>query len=73
MSAYEPEIGDLVYDEATRKIGEAVDQVGLHWQLKPPGGGREWDAHGPLRPATQEERLSCGVALANARSRGEWP
>ncbi|WP_406508176.1 hypothetical protein [Streptomyces sp. NBC_00212] len=73
MSAYEPEIGDLVYDEATRRIGAAVDRVGPRWQLKPPGGGREWDAHGPLRAATQEERLSCGVALANARSRGEWP
>ncbi|MEV6542306.1 hypothetical protein [Streptomyces sp. NPDC051665] len=73
MNVYEPEPGDLVYDAATRKIGEAVDHVGLYWQLKPVGGGREWDAHGPLRPATLEERLSSGVALANARSRGEWP
>ncbi|MEU8978492.1 hypothetical protein [Streptomyces sp. NPDC048309] len=73
MSEYEPEPGDLVYDEGTHKIGEAVDHVGPHWQLKPLGGGREWDAHGPLRPPTQAERLASGVALANARSRGEWP
>jgi hypothetical protein len=73
MSEYTPELGDLVWDEATRRVGEAVDHVGPYWQLKPPRGGREWDAHGPLRPATQAERLSLGVALANARSRGEWP
>ncbi|MGP4007431.1 hypothetical protein [Streptomyces sp. 4N124] len=71
MNDYTPEIGDLVFDEATRKIGRAVDRVGPYWQLKPPGGGQEWDAHGPLRPATTAERLSAGVALANARSRGE--
>jgi hypothetical protein len=73
MHGFTPQIGDLVFDEATRKVGRVVDRVGPYWQLKPHGGGREWDAHGPLRPATQAERLSCGVALANARSRGEWP
>jgi hypothetical protein len=50
MNAYEPDVGDLVYDETTRKVGEVVDHVGPYWQLKPPGGGREWDAQGPLRP-----------------------
>jgi hypothetical protein len=73
MNGYTPKIGDLVYDEARRKVGRVMDRVGPYWQLKPSGGGREWDAHGPLRPATQEERLSSDVALANARSRGEWP
>jgi hypothetical protein len=71
MNAHTPEIGDLVFDEATRKVGRVVDRVGPYWQLKPPGGGREWDAPGPLRPATVTESLSFGVALANARSRGE--
>ncbi|WP_051745182.1 hypothetical protein [Streptomyces yerevanensis] len=73
MNGYTPEIGDLVWDEATRKVGRVMDRVGPYWQLKPPGGGREWDARGPLRPATVAERLSAGVALANARSRGELP
>ncbi|MFZ3562908.1 hypothetical protein ACOKM5_44035 [Streptomyces sp. BH097] len=73
-SPYVPLRGDLVWDEASRRVGQIVDHVGPFWQLKPPhGGGREWDARGPLRPATQEERLSAGVALANARSRGAWP
>ncbi|MCX5561714.1 hypothetical protein [Streptomyces sp. NBC_00038] len=73
MNGYSPEIGDLVWDEMTRKVCRVVDHVGPYWQLKPPGGGREWDAHGLLRPATAAERLSAGVALANARSRGEMP
>jgi hypothetical protein len=73
MNGYTPQLDDLVFDKATRKVGRVVDRIGPYWQLKPPGGGREWDAHGPLRLATQAERLSCGVALANARSRGEWP
>ncbi|MHA5053154.1 hypothetical protein [Streptomyces sp. SD15] len=65
-----PQVGDLVFDEETLKVGRVADRVGPYWQLKPPGGGREWDAHGPLRLAAQTERLSCDVALANARSRG---
>lgn len=68
-----PQTGDLVYDEATRKVGRVMGHEGPYVQLRPPGGGREWDAHGPLRPATASERLSAGVALANARSRGETP
>ncbi|WP_369251237.1 hypothetical protein [Streptomyces sp. R41] len=71
MSGYTPAIGDLAYDEATNQVGRVVDRIGGYWQLRPSGGGREWDAHGPLRPATQAERLSCDVALANATSRGE--
>lgn len=71
MSTYEPETGDLVWDEAARTVGRVMGHVGLCYQLRPPGGGREWDAGGPLRPATDAERLSAGVAVANARSRGE--
>ncbi|WP_425824599.1 hypothetical protein [Streptomyces fractus] len=68
-SEYTPKRGDLVWDAAACRVGEVVDHVGPCWQLKPShGGGREWDARGPLRPATQAERLSASVALANARS-----
>ncbi|MFI5880198.1 hypothetical protein [Streptomyces sp. NPDC051554] len=71
MSTYEPDVGDLVFDEASRRVGEAMGHEGPYWQLRPVGGGREWDAQGPLRPPTDAERLSAGVAMANARSRGE--
>lgn len=69
MTEFVPEIGDLVFDEASRKVGEAMGNEGPYWQLRPVGGGREWDAQGPLRPPTDAERLSAGVALANRRSR----
>jgi hypothetical protein len=65
-----PEIGDLVYDESTGRIGRVMGHVGPCWQLRPVGGGREWDAPGPLRPVTLAEALSQGVATANARSWG---
>ncbi|MEU1023781.1 hypothetical protein ABZ366_17145 [Streptomyces sp. NPDC005904] len=48
---------------------------GFRWPVvlgqRPVGGGREWDARGPVRLATPAERLSADVARANARSRGE--
>ncbi|MFJ6895656.1 hypothetical protein [Streptomyces hokutonensis] len=71
MSTYEPDVGDLVFDEATRQVGRVMGHEGPHFQLRPVGGGREWDAQGPIRPPSDAERLSAGVAMANARSRGE--
>ena len=73
MNEYSPQVGDLVWDGEALKVGEVMDRVGTRWQLRPPGGGREWDASGPLRPASASERLSAGVALANAQSRGAAP
>ncbi|WP_405581495.1 hypothetical protein [Streptomyces sp. NBC_01092] len=73
MNAYTPDTGDLVWDETARKVGRVMGREGGCYQLRPPGGGREWDAQGPLRPATAAEKLSAGVAMANARSRGEAP
>jgi hypothetical protein len=73
MNGNTHQIGDLVWDGDTCKVGRVMDRVGPYWQLKPPGGGREWDAHGPLRPATTAEKLAADAALVNARSRGEAP
>jgi hypothetical protein len=63
---YTPQIGELVHDEATHKVGRVADRIGPYWQLRPPGGGREWDARGPLRPATAAETRSFAA-------RGERP
>lgn len=71
MSEFTPEVGDLVFDEAARQVGRVMGHEGPRFQLRPVGGGREWDAQGPLRPPTDAERLSAGVAMANARSRGD--
>jgi hypothetical protein len=47
---------------------------GPYVQLRPHGGGREWDADpASVRPATPSERLRVATAYANARSRGEVP
>ncbi|MFG2349436.1 hypothetical protein [Streptomyces phaeochromogenes] len=73
MNEYTPENGELVWDEETSRVGRVMDRFGARWLLRPPGGGREWDTRGPLRPATTAEKLSMGVALANARSGGEAP
>ncbi|MDQ1029420.1 hypothetical protein QF035_007002 [Streptomyces umbrinus] len=73
MNGYSPQIGEVVWDEVTRRIGRVMDRVSARWQLRPLGGGREWDTNGPLRPATASEQLSADVSLANARSRGESP
>ncbi|WP_367325804.1 hypothetical protein [Streptomyces sp. HUAS ZL42] len=74
MNSYTPRIGDLVWDGDMRKIGRVMDKIGPYWQLKPPGGGREWDAHGALRPATAAERRSVGGAQATTVHRcGDAP
>jgi hypothetical protein len=62
--------GAVVYDPATRRVGEYQDTSGPYAMLRPVGGGREWQADpGALRPATPRERLSAGVRAANERTR----
>lgn len=74
MTAHKPSLGDIVEDTDRSKIGKVMGFHGPYVQLRPIGGGREWDARPvALRPATLSEGLSAGVAVANARSRGERP
>jgi hypothetical protein len=62
--------GALVYDPATRKVGEYQARSGPYAMLRPVGGGREWQADpAALRPATQRERIGAGVRAANERAR----
>ncbi|MBG0855023.1 hypothetical protein I2W78_25055 [Streptomyces spinoverrucosus] len=74
MTAYEPRVGETVEDTGTRKTGKVMGFQGPYVQLRPIGGGLEWDA-GPenLKPVPAGDALSEGVAAANARSRGELP
>ncbi|MDX3455564.1 hypothetical protein PV396_27120 [Streptomyces sp. ME02-8801-2C] len=73
VTAYEPNLGDTVEDTGTRKVGKVMGYVGPYVQLRPIGGGREWDARpDDLRPVTESQALRTAVAVANARSRGEW-
>ncbi|MEU6771348.1 hypothetical protein [Streptomyces sp. NPDC046759] len=69
-----PPIGTCAVDTRTGRIGIVMGHVGPYLQLRPYGGGREWDADpAAVRPATSAERLSAATAHANARSRGEVP
>ncbi|MFE6287689.1 hypothetical protein [Streptomyces sp. NPDC057877] len=72
--ADEPRIGDTVRDTDTGKIGQVMGFQGPYIQLRPIGGGVEWDAYpANLRPVSPSEALSAGVSAANARSRGQLP
>jgi hypothetical protein len=65
-------LGDTVRDAGSGRIGRVMGFVGPYVQLRPVGGGREWDAllEG-LGPVPRSEALSDSVARSNARSRGE--
>lgn len=72
MTAYKPRPGDIVEDTNTGKIGKVMGFEGPYVQVRPVGGGLEWDARPEnLQPVTGAEALSSAVAVANARSRGE--
>ncbi|MBV7697727.1 hypothetical protein [Streptomyces sp. TRM70350] len=74
MTAYKPKLHETVEDTATRKVGRVMGFEGPYVQLRPLGGGVEWDAKPEtLKPVTVSDGLSAAVAAANARSRGELP
>ncbi|MFJ3333169.1 MULTISPECIES: hypothetical protein [unclassified Streptomyces] len=61
-------------DTGTGRVGVVMGHEGPYVQLRPLGGGREWDCAPELvRAATPAERLSAATAYTNARSRGEVP
>ncbi|MBP5876750.1 hypothetical protein F3K37_20305 [Streptomyces sp. LBUM 1477] len=65
-------LGALFEDTKAGRIGKVMGFVGPYVQMRPIGGGREWDTRpGRLRPVTVSEALRVGAAAANARSRGE--
>ncbi len=65
-------LGDTVRDAGSGRIGRVMGFVGPYVQLRPVGGGREWDARREgLGPVTRSEALSDSAARSNARSRGE--
>jgi hypothetical protein len=69
-----PPIGSYAVDIRTGKVGLVMGHEGPYVQLRPYGGGKEWDVEPEaVRPATQAERLRAATAYANARSRGEVP
>jgi hypothetical protein len=69
-----PAVGSYAIDTSTGCVGRVMGHEGPCVQLRPIGGGREWDCPPEaLRPATVSERISALTAHVNARSRGEVP
>ncbi|MEU9335854.1 hypothetical protein AB0D49_22180 [Streptomyces sp. NPDC048290] len=74
MSTPKPSIGSYVVDTRTGRVGVVMGHEGPYIQLRPFGGGREWDCPpGVIRAASGAERLRAATAYQNARSRGEVP
>ncbi|MFE4670020.1 hypothetical protein ACFRI7_24280 [Streptomyces sp. NPDC056716] len=74
MSTPKPPIGAYVVDTRTGQVGVVMGHEGPYVQLRPVGGGREWDTPpGAVRAASGAERLRAATAYENARSRGEVP
>ncbi|MGP3999043.1 hypothetical protein [Streptomyces sp. 8N706] len=65
-----PERGAYVVDVRQGRIGQVMGQQGPYVQLRPPGGGREWDCPpDALRPAGPGEVLRARVTELNRESR----
>ncbi|MGC4980572.1 hypothetical protein ACLQ18_07995 [Streptomyces sp. DT193] len=72
MKAVQPPTGSCAVDTHTGRIGVVMGYEGPYVQLRPLGGGREWDCvPEAVRQATSAERISAATAYVNARSRGE--
>jgi hypothetical protein len=65
-----PVIGQLAKDAASGRIGVVMGEVGARVQVRPVGGGVEWDAlpDNVVAPTAREE-LSVRLAIKNANSR----
>ncbi|MGK5733794.1 hypothetical protein [Streptomyces sp. URMC 124] len=63
-------VGAFVVDTRTDRLGRVMGHEGPRLQLRPPAGGREWEAEpAAVRPATDVELLIAKVREANAASR----
>ncbi|MEU0370086.1 hypothetical protein ABZ070_07440 [Streptomyces sp. NPDC006283] len=65
-----PGDGGYVVDVRDGRVGTVMGQVGTYVQLRPPGGGLEWDCPpADVRPATPGEALRARVREVNAQAR----
>ncbi|GAA0362921.1 hypothetical protein [Streptomyces blastmyceticus] len=67
-----PDVGALVVDVRRDRIGEVMAFADGRLALRPPVGGREWEAFPcDVRPATVSDGLRVKVTEVNDRSRRE--
>jgi hypothetical protein len=66
-----PDVGSLVLDAKRDRVGVVMDRQGGRVYLRPPQGGREWEAAPEdVRPAKARDELRARVAEINAA--GRW-
>ncbi|MFF7448278.1 MULTISPECIES: hypothetical protein [unclassified Streptomyces] len=66
----EPAVGTYALDERDGRVGEVMGHVGGAVQLRPVGGGREWDCPpGAVGAASDEEVLRARVRGLNREGR----
>ncbi|MFE5026330.1 hypothetical protein ACFRAO_24190 [Streptomyces sp. NPDC056656] len=64
-----PGIGEMVKDTKRDRVGVVMGHEGSYVQLRPPKGGREWDANPEhITRVSEGELLSARVAEENAQS-----
>jgi hypothetical protein len=69
----QPPLGTCVVDTRTGRVGFVMGHEGPYVQLRPHGGGLEWDAEpAALRDATTAERLDA-VSGQEGEDDGEAP
>jgi len=67
MATYTPQLGDTVEDTRRKRVGKVMGFEGPYVQLRPIGGGIEWDAGSDeLRPLTLTEALSATMHATTA-------
>ncbi|MEK9520034.1 hypothetical protein ACIOMM_13350 [Streptomyces sp. NPDC087908] len=65
-----PEVGDLVRDTATGRVGFYAGSTSGRWLIRAVHGGAEWEADpADIQPATPLRELRARAAEINARSR----
>ncbi|MFE1444443.1 hypothetical protein [Streptomyces sp. NPDC058739] len=65
-----PGIGELAKDSASARIGIVMGEVGGRVQIRPVGGGKEWDAlPDSVESPSEQEVLSARLAVRNGNSR----
>ncbi|GAB2765473.1 hypothetical protein [Streptomyces bullii] len=65
-----PGIGELAKDTVSGRIGVVMGEVGGRVQIRPIGGGKEWDAMpGNVVPPSAREELSTRLAIRNGNRR----
>ncbi|MFD5130603.1 hypothetical protein [Streptomyces olindensis] len=65
-----PGIGELAKDTARKRIGVVMGELGGRVQIRPVGGGQEWDAMpDKVVPLSAREELSARLAIKNVNSR----